>query len=169
VAGDGRGKGGPTDLLPLTVPEVRRLLLAVTEPAADFRFRLDWSRFRRHHQAVAKTCHSRRRARQQAPHLGVPCIQQVKGSDLDLTEERWERILALLPPEKPAIGRPNKDHRTILAGIFWVIRTGASWRDLPAEFGPWQTIHSRYQRWRTAGIWQQILDTVKQDPTPHAL
>jgi hypothetical protein len=150
------------------VPEIRRLLLAVTEPVEDFHFRLDWSRFRRHHQAVAKVCHSRRRTQQQVPDLGIPRIQQMARPDMDLTEEHWVRILALLPPEKPAIGRPTKDHRTMLAGIFWVIRTGASWRDLPAEFGPWQTIHTRYQRWRKAGIWQQVLDTVNQDHPPNA-
>jgi transposase len=144
------------------------LLLAVAEPPERFSVRLEWSRFRRHHQAVAKTCHSRRRVRQQAPDLGGPHIQQVKGSDLALTEECWKRIVALLPPEKPAIGRPNKDHRTMLAGMFWVIRTGSSWRDLPDEFGPWETVRGRYDRWRKAGIWQQILDTLKQDHSHHA-
>jgi transposase len=55
------------------------------------------------------------------------------------------------------------DHRSILAGIFWVIRTGASWREVPEQFGPWQTINTRYRRWRQAGIWQQILDALMQD------
>lgn len=66
------------------------------------------------------------------------------------------------------MGRPPLDHRTILAGIFWVIRTGASWREVPADFGPWQTINTRYQRWRQAGIWQQILDAMQQDETAAA-
>ncbi len=63
----------------------------------------------------------------------------------------------LLPPQKPRTGRPNHDHRTILSGMLWVAQTGASWRALPATFGPWETVHSRYRRWRQAGIWQQIL------------
>jgi transposase len=41
--------------------------------------------------------------------------------------------------------------------MLWIARTGSSWRDLPDAFGPWNTVQSRYQRWRTAGIWQQIL------------
>ena len=48
-----------------------------------------------------------------------------------------------------------------------MVRTGASWRDLPDEFGPWQTIHTRYQRWRKAGIWQQILDALTHEETNH--
>nr|MBA2453213.1 transposase [Chloroflexia bacterium] len=43
-----------------------------------------------------------------------------------------------------------------------VVRTGASWRELPEHFGPWQTVHSRYQRWRTAGIWQRILEVLQE-------
>jgi transposase len=55
----------------------------------------------------------------------------------------------------------------ILSGMLWIARTGASWRDLPEQFGPWQTIRSRYDRWRRGGIWQQILDALKQNPSDH--
>jgi hypothetical protein len=144
----------------LTVPEVRRLLLAATEPPERFGFQLAWSAFRRRHQAVAKACHSRRRAQQQPTPLMRPTIQRLNAVDLDLTDERWERIARLLPPQQPLTGRPNNDHRTILVGMLWVVRTGSSWRDLPEQFGPWETVHSRYQRWRKAGIWQQILDAL---------
>jgi transposase len=145
------------------VPEVRRLLLAIAEPPERFGLRLAWSTFRRRHQAVAKRCHSRRRAVQQPVRLKTPSIQRQAGLDFALTEERWERIVALLPPQKPQSGRPNHDHRTILSGMLWVVRSGASWRELPDSFGPWATVHSRYRRWRKAGIWQQILQ-VFQDP-----
>jgi transposase len=84
----------------------------------------------------------------------------------ELTDERWARVAPLLPPQKPPRGRPAHDHRTILAGILWVARTGAAWRDLPAHFGPWQTVRSRYHRWCTVGIWQQILVTLLQDDSP---
>jgi Putative transposase of IS4/5 family (DUF4096) len=139
------------------VPEVRRLLLAVVEPPEHFGFRLAWSTFRRHHQAVAKQCHSRRRERRQPVQRGASSIQRLEAPNFVLTEERWERIALLLPLQKPQTGRPNHDHRTILSGMLWVAQTGASWRALPATFGPWETVHSRYRRWRRAGIWQQIL------------
>lgn len=134
------------------------MLLAITEPPEHLGFRLAWSAFRRRHQAVAKVCHSRRRAEQQQPPLDRPPVQRLEPLTLDLTDEHWERIARFLPPQKPQTGRPNKDHRTILAGMLWVVQTGSSWRDLPAAFGPWETVHTRYQRWRKAGIWQQILD-----------
>lgn len=145
------------------MPEVRRLLLALVEPPERFSVRLTWSTFRRQHQAVAKTCHAARRARDGPASTGVPAIQVLSSTDLDLTEERWAQISPLLPPQKPQTGRPANDHRTILSGILWVARTGSSWRDLPEHFGPWQTIHTRYQRWKKAGIWQLILDTLKQE------
>jgi len=84
---------------------------------------------------------------------------------LELTDDNWERIARLLPPQKPQTGRPNNDHRMILTGMLWVARTGSSWRDLPERFGPWETVHTRYQRWRKAGIWQQILDTLNPPAT----
>ena len=62
------------------------------------------------------------------------------------TDEQWERLKSLLPPQKPRTGRPSRDHRTIVDGILWVLRTGAPWRDLPERYGPWQTVASRYIR-----------------------
>jgi transposase len=94
-------------------------------------------------------------------------VQVLDDPALDLTEARWARIAPLLPPQEPAMGRPAHDHRTILAGMLWVARTGSAWRDLPTHFGPWETVHSRYDRWRKAGIWQQILEALSQDDRPN--
>src|ERR1700712_1684938 len=69
----------------------------------------------------------------------------------DLTDEQWQRLEPLLPPEKPWTGRPNEDHRRILNGILWIHRTGAPWRDLPRCYGPMGTVSSRFSRWRKAG------------------
>ena len=80
----------------------------------------------------------------------------------ELNNERWERIHPLLPPQKPRTGRPAKDHRLILNGILWILRTGASWRDLPERYGPWQTVSGRFYRWVKAGIWDRILEAVQQ-------
>jgi transposase len=80
----------------------------------------------------------------------------------ELTNQRWERLQPLLPAQKPNTGRPAHDHRTILNGILWILRTGAPWRDLPERYGPWQTVASRFYRWQRAGIWQRIFDALKQ-------
>lgn len=63
----------------------------------------------------------------------------------------------LLPPQRPPTGKPNRDHRTIVNGMLWRLRTGAPWRDLPERYGPWETVYSRFRRWRQAGIWDRVL------------
>ena len=79
----------------------------------------------------------------------------------DLTNEQWEQLKPLLPPEKPHTGHPNNEHRTVLNGILWVLRTGAPWRDLPERYGKWSTVYSRFRRWKLAGIWERILSQVQ--------
>ncbi len=63
----------------------------------------------------------------------------------------------MLPPQKPARGRPANDHRTVLEGILWILRTGAPWRDLPERYGSWKTVSSRFYRWQRAGVWDWVL------------
>ena len=81
----------------------------------------------------------------------------------ELTDEQWERLRPLLPPQKARRGRPPKDHRQIVNGLLWLNRTGAPWRDLPAEYGPWQTVATRFYRWTKQGIWDQLLSEVQKD------
>jgi len=75
----------------------------------------------------------------------------------ELTDRQWEHLGPLLPPERPATGRPNRGHRTILNGILWKLRAGAPWRDVPERYGAWATLYSRFRRWQRAGIWDRIL------------
>ncbi len=79
----------------------------------------------------------------------------------ELTDEEWARIQPLLPRQKPKVGRPNKDHRPIINGILWVLRTGAPWPDLPPKYGKWRTVASRFYRWRKAGVWQKVLEALQ--------
>jgi transposase len=81
----------------------------------------------------------------------------------DLTDQQWERLRPLLPPQKGRRGKPNKEHRPIINGILWLDRTGAPWRDLPREYGPWQTVATRFYRWRRAGIWDRILAALQEE------
>ena len=71
----------------------------------------------------------------------------------DLTDDQWQQLKPLLPSQKPTTGRPSKDHRTVINGILWVLRTGAPWRDLPQRYGLWRTVASRFYRWRKQGLW----------------
>ena len=81
----------------------------------------------------------------------------------ELTDDEWARLEPLLPPQKPATGKPNRDHRTVLNAILWRLRTGAPWRDLPERYGPWQTAYSRFRRWRLAGVWDRVLAALQAD------
>lgn len=74
----------------------------------------------------------------------------------DLSDAEWLAIQPLLPPQKPRIGRPAQDHRTVVNAILWVTRTGYPWRSLPARYGKWTTASSRYHRWLQAGIWANV-------------
>jgi transposase len=79
----------------------------------------------------------------------------------ELTDEQWERLAPLLPPQKPRIGRPAKDHRTIVEAICWLGRCGAPWCDLPAQYGPWRTVASRFYRWERQGVWARVLTALQ--------
>jgi transposase len=76
----------------------------------------------------------------------------------DLTDFEWEAIKPHLP-NKPR-GVPRVDDRRVLNGIFWVLRSGAPWADLPARYGPPTTIYNRFNRWRKAGVWDRLMDAV---------
>ena len=69
----------------------------------------------------------------------------------ELTEEQWVRIAELLPPQKPAVGRPGEDWRRLVTGIVWRAKTGVPWRDLPERSGKWATVYRRFRRWQLWG------------------
>ena len=81
----------------------------------------------------------------------------------ELTDEQFARLAPLLPPERPATGRPNHDHRAILNGILWRLKTGSPWRDVPERYGKWDTVYSRFRRWQRSGVWARVLAALQAD------
>src|SRR6185295_8760554 len=75
-----------------------------------------------------------------------------------LTDYEWTAIKPMLP-NKPR-GVPRVNDRRVLNGIFWVLRSGAPWRDLPDAFGPYTTCYNRFVRWRRAGVWSRIINAL---------
>ena len=75
----------------------------------------------------------------------------------DLTDAQWAVLEPLLPAgRKP--GRPPKwTKRQLINGIRWRVRAGAPWRDVPPQYGPWQTVYGLFRRWQRAGTWRQVL------------
>ena len=76
----------------------------------------------------------------------------------ELTDYEWAAIKPFLP-NKPR-GVPRVNDRRVLNGIFWVLRSGAPWRDLPDNFGPYTTCYNRFVRWRRAGVWNGIMNAL---------
>ncbi len=78
-----------------------------------------------------------------------------------LSDEARARLEPLLPSSNGVRGRPFRDHRQVLEGIAFRYRTGCAWRDLPEEFGPWQTVWKRHHRFSLDGTWDRILTTLQ--------
>ena len=74
-----------------------------------------------------------------------------------LTDAQWERIADLLPSSDGCVWRPFRDDRQVVEGIVYRYRTGIAWRDLPEDFGPWQTVLKRHRRFSADGIWDKLL------------
>ncbi|MEW1599850.1 IS5 family transposase [Streptomyces sp. NPDC093808] len=78
----------------------------------------------------------------------------------ELTDAAWGRMEPLLP-QVDGRGRPWRDHRQVVNGVLWRLRTGAPWRDLPERYGPWQTVYERFARWEADGTWAKLLEHVQ--------
>ncbi len=74
----------------------------------------------------------------------------------ELTDKAWEQIAPQLPAHRRK-GQRWADHRRVINGMLWKLRTGAPWRDLPARYGPWKTCYDRLVRWRRDGTWDRLL------------
>jgi transposase len=73
-----------------------------------------------------------------------------------LSDAQWTRIEPLLPSSDGSRGRPYRDHRQVVEGIIYRFRAGTPWRDLPACFGPWQTVWKRHRRFSQDGTWDRL-------------
>ena len=80
-----------------------------------------------------------------------------------LTDREWTAIRPTLP-NKPR-GAPRVNDRRVRNGIFWVLRSGAPWRDLPVEFGPYTTCYNRFVRWPRAGVRARIMNALDRKST----
>jgi transposase len=76
----------------------------------------------------------------------------------DLSEAEWRLIEPLLPDKPRGVARV--DDRRVINGIFYVLRTGSPWRDLPERYGPYTTVYNRYNRWAKAGVWLRMFEAL---------
>lgn len=78
-----------------------------------------------------------------------------------LSDEEWSLIEACFPRPK-ATGRPPMPARQAFEGICWILRAGAPWRDLPEEFGAWETVYAHFNRWSSDGTLEEVFDLLKK-------
>ena len=77
-----------------------------------------------------------------------------------MSDDEWAFFEPLVIETDPKRGRPPRDHRRVLDGVFWIARTGAQWRDLPDYFGSWSSVYRQFRRWTLSGLWDLLLEAV---------
>jgi len=81
-----------------------------------------------------------------------------------LSDTQWDRIKGLVPGKESDRGVTGRDNRLFVEAVLWVARTGAPWRDLPAELGNWNSVWKRFWRWSKAGVWESLFKALADDP-----
>jgi len=80
-----------------------------------------------------------------------------------LRNDQWDRIEQMLPGKAADPGRTGDDNRLFLEAVLWVARTGSPWRDLPEEFGAWNSVYKRFARWSNKGVWHRVFRALAKD------
>jgi transposase len=80
-----------------------------------------------------------------------------------ISDDDWDRIRDLLPGRPGRTGWVARDNRLFLDAVLWIAKTGAPWRDLPAQFGNGNRVWRRFDRWARTGTWRQVFEAL-QDP-----
>src|SRR5579862_7774258 len=84
---------------------------------------------------------------------------------MDLTDAQWAILEPVFRPKRRSDGRgrPWRDTRAVFQGVFWILRTGAQWRELPSKYPPYQTCHRRFQSWQRSGLLTRVLQKLAED------
>lgn len=80
-------------------------------------------------------------------------------------DDPWQRLEQWLPDKQS----DPVDNRLFMEAVRWIARTGAPWRDLPPELGPWKSVYQRFARWETRGLWQAVFEELARDGDFEAL
>jgi len=82
----------------------------------------------------------------------------------DISDKLWERLSPHLPGKAGTVGGPASNNRLFINALFWILRTGAPWRDLPPDLGDWKNTHRRFCRWRDRGLGEKLLELLIDEP-----
>jgi hypothetical protein len=153
----GAFQGAPQSPVRLSCAEIRHLfwqLVLAVERSAELL--LQWSSWRRWHQAGARWYHYRKRAAGEVESVAALVEKQEQEQQVPETQELWRRLESLLPTGKRS-GRPYSHERlVVLEAIVHVMQTDCGWQALPSRFPRWKTVYAQYRQWRKQGIWEKI-------------
>ena len=82
----------------------------------------------------------------------------------ELTDAQWNRIKDWVPGKATDCGVTGRDNRLFVDAVLWVARTGSPWRDLPSEFGEWNSVYVRFSRWAKKGVWESLFNALADAP-----
>lgn len=83
---------------------------------------------------------------------------------MQLTDEQWRNLEPLLVGKQGDPGASGRNNRLFIEAVFWIASSAALWRNLPAEFGKWNTTYMRFKRWNECDVWRQLADSLQDDP-----
>ena len=86
-----------------------------------------------------------------------------------LSEAQFERVCGLLQDEPKVHTKDRARERRFLEAVYWIDRSGAQWRSLPAEYGAWNSVYKRFARWDDLGVWARLFEGVADDPDLQAV
>ncbi len=83
---------------------------------------------------------------------------------LMLSDGQWEQLKDLVPGKAGDAGATGRDNRLFVEAVLWIARTSAPWRDLPRDFGLWNSVWKRFSRWSEKGVWERLFNALADDP-----
>ena len=86
-----------------------------------------------------------------------------KPYDTDLNDEQWEIIAPFIPKAKSGGRNRKTDQREVVNAIFYLLKSGCTWRLLPNDFPHWRTVYDYFAKWKKNGTWKRIHDVVKDE------
>ena len=142
----------------LSCAEIRhlfwQLVLAAERSAVML---LQWSSWRRWHQAWARWHHYRKRADDASRGALEKGVHEVGEKQEQDAEEAWRRLESKLASAQQGSGRPySHPRREVFDAIVEIMQSDCGWQALPKQFPPWKTVYAQYSQWRTQGIWEAI-------------
>ena len=82
----------------------------------------------------------------------------------EIPDEKWAVLEPILPGQRGQWGGIAKNNRSFINAVFWIMRTGGPWRNLPESYGKWGSVHQRFRRWCKNGTWEKVLARLTDDP-----